>query len=138
MSGSRARSTRVFYAADIHGSQVTFRKFLAAAAFYDVDALVFGGDLMGKALVPIVRENGGFRATFQDEEETFDADGLEAFTSSVERPGFYWQVFDRERYEAIEGDPLAKAGLFHELASARLAEWLALAEERLDGTGVRL
>ncbi len=54
--------TRIFFAADIHGSQVTFRKFLAAAAFYGVDALVFGGDLMGKALVPIVRTNGGFHA----------------------------------------------------------------------------
>jgi Icc-related predicted phosphoesterase len=138
MSGGRARATRVFYAADIHGSQVTFKKFLAAAAFYDVDALVFGGDLMGKALVPIVRENGGFQASFQGRDEAFDADGLDGFTASVERPGFYWQVFDRDEYEAIEDDPLAKAGLFHELASARLAEWLALAEERLGGAGVRL
>ena len=138
MAGGRARPTRVFYAADIHGSQVTFRKFLAAASFYDVDALVFGGDLMGKALVPIVRANGGFRASFQGREETFDADGLDAFAASVERSGFYWKVFDREEYEAIDGDPIARSGLFNELASARLTEWLALAEERLGGTGVRL
>jgi uncharacterized protein len=138
MSGSRARPTRVFYAADIHGSQVTFRKFLAAATFYDVDALVFGGDLMGKALVPIVSENGRFRASFQGRDERFDADGLEPFTRSVEQPGFYWRVFDRDEFEAVEADPIAKHGLFHELASARLDEWLALAEERLAGTGVRL
>ena len=61
--------TRIFFAADIHGSQVTFRKFLAAAAFYGVDALVFGGDLMGKALVPILRTNGGFHASFQGRDE---------------------------------------------------------------------
>ena len=138
MAGSRARPTRVFYAADIHGSQVTFRKFVAAAAFYEVDALVFGGDLMGKALVPIVRENGGFRASFQGRDEAFDADGLDAFTASVERPGFYWKVFDRDEYEAVEADPITKSGLFQELASSRLAEWLALAEDRLRGTGVRL
>ena len=35
-------------------------------------------------------------------------------------------------------DPIAKHGLFHELASARLAEWIELAEDRLAGTGVRL
>jgi Icc-related predicted phosphoesterase len=138
MAGSRARRMRVFYAADIHGSQVTFRKFLAAAAFYDVDALVFGGDLMGKALVPIVRTNGGYHATFQGRDEAFDADGLAAFTGSVERTGFYWKVFDPDEREAVGDDPLATHALFHELASERLAGWLALAEERLAATGIRL
>jgi uncharacterized protein len=133
-----ARPTRLFFAADLHGSQPTFRKFLNAARFYDADALVFGGDLMGKALVPIVRRNGAFRASFQGREHTFERDGLGAFTSAVEQPGFYWRVFDPDEHAAVEADPLAKHGLFHELASARLAEWLGLAEERLAGTGVRM
>jgi Icc-related predicted phosphoesterase len=130
--------TRLFFAADIHGSQVTFRKFLAAAEFYGVDALVFGGDLMGKALVPIVRTNGGYHASFQGREEEIDADGLRAFTDALEQPGFYWRVFDRDEYEAVERDPMAKHGLFHELASERLAGWIERAEEALRGTGVRL
>jgi Icc-related predicted phosphoesterase len=135
---TRSGPTRIFFAADIHGSQVTFRKFLAAAEFYGVDALVFGGDLMGKALVPIVRRNGGFHATFQGRDEEFEQDGLESFTRAVEQPGFYWKVFEKDEYEAVEADPLAKHGLFHELASARLAKWIDLSEDRLRGTGVRL
>jgi Icc-related predicted phosphoesterase len=135
---SRGGPTRVFFAADIHGSQVTFRKFLAAAAFYGVDALVFGGDLMGKALVPILRTNGGFHATFQGRDEEFDADGLDAFTRALEQPGFYWKVFERDQYEAVESDPMARHGLFHELASARLAGWIDQAEDSLRSTGVRL
>jgi uncharacterized protein len=130
--------TRIFFAADIHGSEITFRKFLAAAAFYGVDALVFGGDLMGKALVPILRTNGGFHATFQGRDEEFEAEGLEAFTRALEQPGFYWKVFDRDEYEAVDRDPFAKHGLFHELASERLAGWIERAEEALRGTGVRL
>ncbi len=130
--------TRIFFAADIHGSQVTFRKFLAAAAFYGVDALVFGGDLMGKALVPILRTNGGFHASFQGRDEEFDADGLARFTDALEQPGFYWKVFERDEYEAVEGDPMAKHGLFHELASERLAGWIDRAEDQLHGTGIRL
>src|SRR5437667_231274 len=70
-----SRPTRIFYAADLHGSEVTYRKFLNAARFYGVDALVFGGDLMGKALVPIVRENGTLRAHFQGEDHVFESDG---------------------------------------------------------------
>lgn len=134
----KGRPTRLLYAADIHGSQVVFRKFLKAADFYGVDALVFGGDLMGKALVPIVREGDTFRTHFQDRDEEFGPDGLEAFAKSVELPGFYWKVFDHDEHVAAEADPLVKHGLFHELASARLAEWLELAEDRLAGTGVRL
>jgi len=135
---TRGRPTRVLYAADIHGSQVVFKKFLKAADFYGVDVLVFGGDLMGKALVPIIRDGGTFRARFQDRDEEFGRQGLGEFTRAVELPGFYWKVFDREEHVAVEADPLAKHGLFHELASLRLAEWLTLAEERLAGTGVRL
>ena len=56
---SKGVPTRLFYACDIHGSEPTYRKFLNAAKFYEVDALIFGGDLMGKLLVPIVRDSGG-------------------------------------------------------------------------------
>src|SRR5918996_6256458 len=101
MFRTRARPTRVYFAADIHGSEPTFRKFLAAARFYETDALVFGGDLMGKALVPIVQENGVFRAHFQGEHE-FDRDGLAAFSNAVEQPGFYWKVLDRDGYDELQ------------------------------------
>ena len=94
MARSKTRPTRIFFAADLHGSQPTFRKFLGAAAFYEADALVFGGDLMGKALVPIVRSNGGFQAHFQGRDHELERDGLDGFTKSVELPGFYWQVFE--------------------------------------------
>jgi Icc-related predicted phosphoesterase len=130
--------TRVFFAADIHGSEPTFRKFLAAATFYDTDALVFGGDLMGKAVVPVVRRNGVLRARLHDRDQELTADGLGDFAATVEQAGFYWKVLDEDEIATIEADPLAKRALFHELASARLATWLELAEERLAGTGVRL
>jgi Icc-related predicted phosphoesterase len=135
---SKGRPTKLFFAADLHGSQPTFRKFLGAAAFYGCDALVFGGDLMGKALVPIVRSNGVFHARFQDRDHEFEKDGMDAFTRSVELPGFYWHVFEPDEYEAVKDDELARLALFQRLASERLAEWISLAEDRLNGRGVRM
>jgi uncharacterized protein len=135
---SKGRPTRLFFAADLHGSQPTFRKFLRAAAFYGCDALVFGGDLMGKALVPIVRSNGVFHTRFQDRDHEFEKDGMDAFTRSVELPGFYWHVFEPDEYEAMKDDELARLALFQRLASERLAEWISLAEDRLNGRGVRM
>ena len=44
---------RIFFATDIHGSERGFRKFLAAAKSYGAGALILGGDIAGKGLVPI-------------------------------------------------------------------------------------
>jgi uncharacterized protein len=138
MSVSRPRGIRLFYAADLHGSDVTFRKFLNAAAFYDVDALVFGGDLMGKLLVPIVRSNGALRARHAGEDHEFDTDGLAAFTAALARAGSYWRVMDGDEYATAARDPIVQKGMFQEEASSRLRKWLSTAEERLAGTGVCL
>lgn len=132
------RPTRLFFAADLHGSEPAFRKFVAAAGFYHVDAVVFGGDLMGKALVPIVRVGNGYRAHFQGRDHAFDEDGLDPFTRSIEVPGFYWKVVEPDEYAALRDDPLERHALFLELARGRLSSWIALAEERLAGTGVRM
>ena len=45
---------RVFFATDIHGSEVCWRKFLNAGKFHKADVLIMGGDMTGKAMVPIV------------------------------------------------------------------------------------
>ena len=64
-----ARSVRLFYASDIHGSDLLWRKFLGASKFYEADASVMGGDLLGKAIIPIERrEDGTFRAQFLGDE----------------------------------------------------------------------
>ena len=44
---------KIFFATDIHGSEVCWRKFLNSAAFYKADLVVLGGDVTGKAMVPI-------------------------------------------------------------------------------------
>lgn len=131
--------TRVFYACDIHGSEPTYRKFLNAAKFYEVDALVFGGDLMGKLLIPIVREaDGTYRARLQGQNHHIRGDEeMERFKRTLQTLGFYWQEMDPDEYRTYEGQQDRIDALFDVLAKERLAGWVALAEERLEGTGVR-
>ena len=58
---------KIFFATDIHGSEVCWRKFLNAAAFYKADLVVLGGDVTGKAMVPITAHNGYWQVTLRGE-----------------------------------------------------------------------
>jgi Icc-related predicted phosphoesterase len=129
---------KLLYAADLHGSEPAFRKFLNARQTYDVDALVFGGDLMGKALVPIVKEGSTYRARFLGDDETFGEDALPELLRHIEATGFYHRVVSPDEYAAMKADRFLVRGAFIELATERLRRWIALAKERLAGTGVRL
>ena len=51
--------TRLLYAADFHGSDVVFRKFIAAVKMHKADVVVVGGDITGKAMVPIIEQPDG-------------------------------------------------------------------------------
>ena len=58
---------KIFFATDIHGSEVCWRKFLNSAAFYKADMVVLGGDVTGKAMVPIVAHTGYWQVTLRGE-----------------------------------------------------------------------
>lgn len=137
-SGKKER-TRIFYGTDLHGSDVTWRKFVNAAKFYDVDALICGGDLMGKVVVPIVTRAGGAReAQFQGRVHTFTSDDEVAQLKTTLRTlGQYWYECDQEEHERILGDEAAVEELFDRLAIERLRDWVHLAEERLAGSHVQ-
>jgi Icc-related predicted phosphoesterase len=50
---------KIFFASDLHGSNVCFKKFVNSAKFYGADVLVLGGDLTGKAVIPIAEQEDG-------------------------------------------------------------------------------
>src|SRR5207244_10688189 len=86
-----ARSVRLFYASDVRGSDVLWRELLGASKFYKADAAVMGGDLLGKAIIPIERrEDGTFRAKFLgDERIVREGDELDELESAIRFNGFY-------------------------------------------------
>ena len=59
---AKGKTTKLFFVTDVHGSQTTFRKFVNAGKFYEVDVLVLGGDIAGKMVVPILDLGGGSTA----------------------------------------------------------------------------
>jgi uncharacterized protein len=135
----KERSTRIFFATDLHGSERTFRKFVNAGRFYGVDVLVMGGDIMGKLALPIIREGPDrYRVTIHGRVEHLQGpQELQAAKDRIGFLGFYSKVMDLDEYQALQADPAAVERLFHDLASERLAAWVDVVETRLKGSGMR-
>ena len=137
-----ARPFRLYVCSDIHASERTWRKFLNAmkANVYKVDAAVIAGDLTGKALIAVVRgEEGGeaWTATVMGQRRVARTEQeLVELERSIADIGYYAvRVTETER-AAMEADPDLVRRHFHERIAHRLREWLALADERLEGSGV--
>lgn len=134
---SGKQAIRVFFATDIHGGEVTFRKFVNAAKFYQADVLILGGDVVGKLLVPIVADGDVYRASLQGIPHTLRSEELPAFHRRLGTLGFYGVVLSAEEYTALRSDPAATEATFVQAARERLAAWVRLAEARLAPTHVR-
>src|SRR5436305_10343401 len=127
----------LYYASDIHGSDLLWRKFLGAARFYEADALVMGGDLVGKAVVPVERVNGHYRVRFLGEERrASDEAGLREIVDAIRFNGFYpWPAAPEEI--AAHDSPETQGELFDRLVREDIARWIGIAEQRrANGTPV--
>ena len=125
----------IFYVADIHGSDVCFRKWLNAAAFYGADVLIVGGDLTGKVLLPIypVVGNGeGWTTTWKDREHRLETrHEVDELIRLARMEGAYGFVTTHDEIAEIQSSIAREREVFRRLKTAALEEWLALADERL-------
>lgn len=138
--GGGGKRVRIFYATDVHGSERTYRKFVNCAKVYKVDHLVMGGDIMGKFLIPVVDEGGGhYRVTLEEQLHHLDGtDAVTDFKDRIETLGFYNVTITEDELREMQADQSRVDEAFKREAHARLERWIALADERLQGTEVKL
>lgn len=132
----RGRGLRLFFATDVHGSERCFRKFLNAGAYYDVDHLILGGDITGKLIVPVVKDGAGqYSAEVGDHVyNDLGTEGWQELRKRIRAAGQYPYVGSREAVEAL-GDPTHREGVFRKVVADSMAEWVELAEQKLNGSG---
>ena len=127
----------LYYASDIHGSDVCWRKFLNAARFYGADLLVMGGDVSGKAVVPIVAVPGGHLVRQITGEKVLGQAELDQVETRIRDMGFYPFRTTDEELDEVWHDPASVHRVFLDLMRESLARWLDWAEQKLAGTGVQ-
>jgi uncharacterized protein len=131
---------RIFFATDIHGSEVCWRKFLNARAVYEPDAMIIGGDITGKVLVPVVAD-GPDRWTAKSSFGEVPLEGeaaLLAYEREVADVGSYTVRLTPAEYEEVRVDPARVDAAFHDAVLARVEAWVELAAERLADSDVPL
>jgi len=129
---------KIFFASDLHGSNVCFKKFINSAQFYGADVLVLGGDLTGKAVIPIAEQEDGTFAAFQHGQSIRLKSGaeLDEFVKRQGNMGFYPAVMPEAEYQRLKSDEQAQAALFKKLVLERVREWAEWAAEKLKGCEV--
>jgi Icc-related predicted phosphoesterase len=131
--------TRLFYAGDVHGSRVCWKKFINAAAHYPADALVMGGDLTGKALVPIVREgDGSYSARVIGEQRIArTAEELDQIQRAILTNGMYPLIVDQDEAQQLAESSARRDEAFERALLDELRLWVEFADERLAETETR-
>jgi uncharacterized protein len=132
----RQPTVRLFFASDLHGSDVAFRKMLNAVKAYNVDALICGGDVAGKRLYPVVDHGDGTHTIRRNgsDERLRAGDELDAARERLADAGAYTIDLAPDEASAIAADPERMERVFVDKVRERLAAWVELAEERLAGT----
>jgi uncharacterized protein len=136
---SRGSQTRLYFATDIHGSEVCWRKFLNSGKHYEADIMVLGGDMTGKALVPVVEEGSGqWRASLLENRYNFETEEeVKDFEDAVRRRGYYPFRTDPDKMAELESDENLRNELFYKEMLGTIERWMQMADERLEGTDIR-
>jgi Icc-related predicted phosphoesterase len=127
------KPVRILYGSDFHGSDVVFRKFLAASIQYQANILIVGGDVTGKAMVPVIHQGSGGYSTswFGKEEIAANDQDLKKIKKNISNVGFYPIVLEKEEADILENHPEVMSQRFESEMCQRIREWMTLAEEKL-------
>lgn len=143
--GTDDDALRAYFATDVHGAEVLWRKFLNAGAVYEAGVLLMGGDVAGKVVVPLVRtgdgadDAGAWEADlYGDVQRTGTAAELEALEHRIRNNGLYPHRMSAEEVATVRGMGEAEQeAWFAEVMLLTLRRWLDVAAERLEGSGRR-
>jgi uncharacterized protein len=100
--------------------------------------LLVGGDIAGKTITPLWPENGGWTGLYLGSRRWVQTDtDLAQFEEDLRATGTIPYRTTPKEWQEISADRGRADALFRTLALEVLQRWIAIAETRLKGTGIR-
>jgi Icc-related predicted phosphoesterase len=125
---------KIFFATDIHGSEVCWRKFLNSAAFYKADMVVLGGDVTGKVMVPIIAYPGYWQVTIGGEAQRLETQAeLDDVQRLIRNRGSYPAIVSPDELQVLSQEEGAVDRRFSAEMIKSLERWLDMADGKLKG-----
>jgi Icc-related predicted phosphoesterase len=130
---------KIFFATDVHGSEICWKKFISAGKFYGVDVLILGGDMTGKAIVPIIAQGGDkYKVTLLEQETMLNGDEeVQGMVTAIQNRGYYPYVTNPDEVAEISGTKGNSDKLFLRMVLDTGQKWMDYADAKLAGTGIR-
>ena len=134
------KKIRIFYTADIHGSERVFLKMLRSIKLYKPDIIIVGGDLSGKMLVPIIdNKDSTYKGRFLGEEFTVrSGEELENYLMRIRASGYYPYIAGETEIKRLGEDKDFLNKVFEKVIIDTLRKWFSMAEERLSKSKIKL
>jgi len=131
--------TKIFFATDVHGSDKCWMKFINSAKFYGAGILVLGGDLTAKGFIAMIEQSDGkFRTNFRGKEFVVNSGKeLEDLEKEIRYRGLYTVRTTPQELESFQSE-VKREELVLRLALEQVERWMRIADERLEGIGIRL
>jgi Icc-related predicted phosphoesterase len=129
---------KLFYDTDVHGSEICWKKFISGGKFYEVDTLILGGDMTGKAIVPIIDQGGNrYKVTLLEQETILEGkEAVDEMVATIQNRGYYPYVTNPDEVAEISSTPGRSDDLFLQQVTETLERWMAYADDKLAGTGI--
>lgn len=132
--------TKLFFATDIHGSDICWSKFLNAGKFYEADVLILGGDMTGKAVVPFIHQGGSnYKVTLLEQIfQITNDDEMTNMRKKVRSRGYYPYLTNPDEISELDKDPNRVHEIFKQEVLKVVQQWMELADKKLDGTELKV
>jgi len=125
---------KIFFATDIHGSEVCWRKFLNSAAFYKADLVILGGDVTGKVMVPITAHSGHWTVTLGGEALRLETQQeLDEIQRQIRNRGSYPAIVTPDELQVLSAEEGAVDRRFTAEMTRSLDRWMDMADGKLRG-----
>ncbi len=132
-------TTKIFFATDLHGSDKCWMKFVNSGKFYGANVLVLGGDITAKGFIALIQQpDGKYKTNFRGKELVASSEKeLENLEKEIRFRGLYTYRTTPQELPKFETEARREELVLH-LALEQVERWMRIADERLEGTGIRL